>query len=82
MAAKKGKCPSLISGTRATPVFEEAKGKRKCNKCSGEILKGTPCVVVPNPRTGATPSFCYCCFREIISKTMEDLNSFSKIVDL
>ena len=78
MVGKRGKCPSLISGTCANPIFDIAKAKRTCKRCRGKILKETQCVVVPNPRTGGRPSYCFACIREIIEQTQSDLNTISR----
>lgn len=71
--AKKGKCPSLISGRQ--PNIEIVKTRRKCKRCNICILKGERCASIPIPGQMGSKTYCLSCLKEIVKKTTKDLES-------
>ena len=69
--AKRGKCPSLISGRR--PNIEVVKTRRKCTRCGIYILKGESCASIPIPGQLGSKTYCLSCLKEIVEKTTKDL---------
>jgi hypothetical protein len=76
--AKRGKCPSLITGNHGKPVFEVAGGKRTCKRCGDAILKDAQCVSIPKPGTMGARTYCCSCLREIIDQSRKDLDKLEK----
>lgn len=74
--SKKGKTPSLITGSAGSCKFTKAKRKRKCKRCKDEIPMGTDCVEVSIPAGfGGYRNFCTDCFEEILEQTERDLSN-------
>ena len=83
MRKKRGKAPSLITGSSGTPKKVTAKKKRECGRreCtikSGEICFEVPQVsdVYPNKKT-----FCRPCFKEMLEKTRKDLDHLDSMLE-
>lgn len=70
---KKGKCPSLISGRQ--PNIEVVKARRKCKRCNIYILRGERCASIPIPGRMGSKTYCLLCLKDIIKKTIKDLES-------
>lgn len=78
MVKKRGKCPSLISGTHGAPRLDTAKRKRTCKRCSVEIPQGTVCVVVPIPGSMGKRVYCRICTQALIDKSRQDIDKFER----
>ena len=76
MNKKRGRCPSLISGTHAAPQIEVAAGKRTCKRCDGAIIKGTISIIVPVPGGMGRKVYCRVCILEIMAQSRKDLDAF------
>jgi len=72
---KKGKVPSLITGSSGKPCIEEVKKQRKCNRCGKAIIKGSKCFVIPKVGSGfvSKKSYCTDCFEDILGQSFKDL---------
>ena len=74
--SKKGKTPSLITGSAGSCKFAEAKRKRKCKRCEDEVPMGTKCVEVSIPGgLSGYRNYCTDCFEEILKQTEKDLSN-------
>jgi hypothetical protein len=75
MAKKKGKIPTLISGSSGSVKYVHAQRKRPCKRCDGDITSQQHCVEVSVPGGGFSrvKTFCISCFKEILDKTEVDL---------
>ncbi len=75
MSKKRGKIPSLITGSSGKPIRVIAKRQRMCSRCSCSIASGNNCFEVPKVGGGFSNKKTYCrnCFGEILKKTKEDL---------
>ena len=75
MSTKRGKIPSLITGSSGKPVKVVAKRQRSCGRCSCSISSGSSCFEVPKVGVGFSNKKTYCenCFKEVLKKTKEDL---------
>jgi hypothetical protein len=75
MAKKKGKIPTLISGSSGAVNYVQALRKRPCKRCDGEIVAQHFCAEVSVPASGFSKvkTFCLSCFSEILNKTEKDL---------
>jgi hypothetical protein len=75
MSKKRGKIPSLISGSSGNPTVAIAKRLRPCSRCEHQILKGEKCFEVPIPGQGFSNkrTFCLECFGEVIEQSRNDL---------
>lgn len=76
MNKKRGRCPSLISGTHAAPQIEVAAGKRTCKRCDGAIVKGAISIIVPVPGGMGRKVYCRVCILEIMAQSRKDLDAF------
>ena len=76
MNKKRGRCPSLISGTHAAPQIEVAAGKRTCKRCDGAIVKGAISIIVPVPGGMGRKVYCRVCILEIVAQSRKDLDVF------
>ena len=83
MLKKRGKIPSLISGSSGKPVKVTAKRQRPCIRCSCDIASGSSCFEVPKVGGGFSSKKTYCksCFKEVLEKTKEDLSSLELDVE-
>jgi len=77
---KRGKTPSLISGSNGKPILVCAQRKRTCKRCECSIYSGSKLFEYPKSGNGFSnrQSICLSCFKEIIDQTESDL---SKIRD-
>jgi len=75
---KRGKCPSFVTGNNGRPVFEVAERKRKCKRCSAEILKGEQCVNISTPGRMGGRTYCCSCLGEIINQSRKDLDKLEQ----
>lgn len=75
MPKKRGKTPSLITGSSGKPVKVTAKRQRACGRCSSNIMAGKTCFEVPKVGGGfsSKKTFCLNCFKEVLEKTKEDI---------
>ena len=75
MSKKRGKIPSLITGSSGKPVKVTAKRQRACGRCSSNIMAGESCFEVPKVGGGFSSKKTYClsCFKEVLEKTKEDV---------
>ena len=71
----KGATPSLIGSTLGTPRECTVGRLSKCNRCDGELTKGTDCHEIP--QLGGTfanyKRYCDTCYASILQKTKEVL---------
>lgn len=75
MVKKKGKIPSLLTGSSGSPNKTVAKRKRGCKRCGEEIANGEVCYEVPKPGGfSSNKTFCRSCFKEILEQTQKDLD--------
>lgn len=74
--AKRGKTPSLITGSSGKPIVVKSKRKRTCKRCSCNIKMGEKLFEIPKIGSGFTDKqpICKLCFREILDQTQKDLN--------
>ncbi len=74
--AKRGKTPSLITGSSGKPSSTVAKKQRKCNRCDSCISGGTKLYLIPKVGGGFSNKKPYCknCFDEILVQTQKDLD--------
>ena len=73
--AKRGRTPSLITGSSGKPNIKVAGRKRDCKRCKKDIFKGETCIEVPKPGGFGKPkTYCISCFKEVLYKTQEDLD--------
>lgn len=76
--AKRGKCPSLITGNHGRPKFQIAAKKRTCKRCRSDIPKDDRCVFIPHPGTFGGRTYCCSCLQEIIEQSRNDLNELAR----
>lgn len=76
MTKKRGKTPSLITGSSGKPVKVTAKRSRPCGRCSSSISSGEICFEVPKVGGGFSSknTFCVNCFKEVLTQTKKDLD--------
>jgi len=79
--AKRGKIPSLISGSSGKPTLETTINKRSCTRCSCDILGGQKYFGIPKLGSGFSNKkpFCKNCFKEILDESIKDLQALQKI---
>ncbi len=77
MIKKRGKTPSLITGSSGKPVKVITKRRRSCGRCSFDISSGGICFEVPKVGGGFTSkkTFCLDCFGEILVQTKKDIDN-------
>lgn len=75
MTTKRGKVPSLLTGSSGKPSMVIAKKKRTCYRCNGHIEGGAKCFEIPKLGGGFSTKRACCknCFREILYQTQKDL---------
>lgn len=81
--SKKGKIPSLLTGSSGIPRKTTAGKKRSCNRCDQTLIKGDSCYEVPKPggfRSHKT--YCEKCFGQILEQTQIDLNKLKSEINL
>ena len=72
---KKGKIPSLLSGSAGRAEKVVAGRKRPCKRCSLDIDMGSNCYTVRNPRSmSGGNTYCLSCFKDVLDQTEKDLN--------
>ena len=76
MTKKRGKIPSLITGSNGKPSKVVCKRRRLCSRCSFEILLGESCFEIPKVGGGFSnkKTFCPDCFKEILEQTKKDMS--------
>jgi hypothetical protein len=80
MTKKRGKTPSLLTGSSGNPNRISAKRKRNCKRCSEVISMGEVCYEVPVPGgLRSSKTYCKICFLEILEQTQKDLDNLKKI---
>lgn len=80
MIKKRGKIPSLITGSSGRPIKVIAKRRRPCCYCPNEILLSEACFEVPKIGTGFSSKKTYClnCFISVLEQTKKDLNNLEQ----
>ena len=80
MTKKRGKIPSLLTGSSGKPNKISAKRKRNCKRCNVKISMGEVCYEVPVPGGGFSCNKTYCkiCFWEILEQTQKDLDNLKE----
>lgn len=75
--AKRGKTPSLLTGSSGNPSIVTAKRKRICRRCNCNINKGEKLFEIPKIGSGFSEkkSMCKLCFGEILDQTRKDLDA-------
>ena len=73
---KRGKTPSLLTGSSGKPSVAEAKKQRNCKRCNSIIKMGESLFESPKIGGGFSQkkSFCKLCFSEILEQTQKDLD--------
>lgn len=73
--AKRGKTPSLITGSNGKPSVITVKKRRTCVRCSNKIESGDKCFEIPKVGGGFSNRKPYCCscFKEVLGQTRRDL---------
>ena len=80
--AKRGRTPSLISGTHGTVTFHVAGKKSECRRCKKDMPKGTRCVRMSSPgKMGAGRAYCTACFAEVLDETQRKLDELRAKLD-
>ena len=74
--AKRGKVPSLLSGSNGKPRKTVADRSRTCKRCGASIGAGSTLYEIPKTTSGFSnkESVCLTCFDEIIRQTQMDLD--------
>jgi len=82
MVKKRGKTPSLITGSSGKPTMVKAKRRRPCCRCASDILLGEKCFEVPKIGSGFSSSKTYClsCFKGVLEQTKKDLEDLENSV--
>lgn len=72
---KRGKTPSLITGSSGKPKKVIAKRQRSCKRCNEVIPKDEECFEIPKVGGGfrSVKTYCKLCFEEILNKTKDDI---------
>jgi hypothetical protein len=80
MNRKRGKTPSLITGSSGKPSKVIAKRRQKCKRCDSDIFNGDICFQVPKVGSGFSNNkrFCVNCFKEILIQTKKDIAKLEK----
>ena len=83
MLKKRGKIPSLITGSSGKPQKVVAKKQRKCHRRECLIKQNESCFEVPqlNEPFKNTKTYCKECFREMLKKTREDLDHLDSMLE-
>lgn len=73
--SKKGKTPSLLSGSAGSCEFHEVKAKSHCKRCHCDVSKGQFLVRVKIPGTvNGYKAYCSECFSEVLNQSEKDLS--------
>jgi ribosomal protein L37E len=80
MNPKRGKTPSLLTGSSGKPAKVTAKRCRKCCRCAFMVSNGEVCFEVPKVGGGFSSKKTYCsnCFKEILEQTKKDIAIFDE----
>ena len=83
MKKKRGRTPSLITGSSGKPSKVSAKRARSCNRCSNDISLGEECFEIPKVGGGfsSKKTFCKECFKEILTQTKKDMTALEKLIE-
>ena len=78
----RGPVPSLIGGSNGRPQKVQVKGTSKCARCKVKLLAGIFCIEIPQlAKAFKSPKrICLSCFRDILDKTEEDLESLKTYI--
>jgi hypothetical protein len=78
---KKGKTPTLISGSSGKPNLITVKAMSQCKRCKLKLAKGTKCFEIPKIGSGFSSKRRHClkCFGEIINQTKKDLRNLEDL---
>lgn len=84
MKKKRGKTPSLITGSSGKPARVLAKRSRSCNRCSLSISLGVECFEIPKVGGGfsSKKTFCTECFKEILTQTKKDIATLEELIEV
>ena len=75
MKGKRGRTPSLISGTHGAVHFLVAEGKTKCRRCTQDIPREARCIRVSKPGAmGQGKAYCVECFGDVLDETQRQLD--------
>ena len=79
--AKRGKTPSLITGSSGKPSSTVAQRQRECSRCGSGISMGTKLYTIPKLGSGFSQKKPYCknCFDEILVQTQKDLDELKML---
>ena len=73
--AKRGRTPSLTSGTHGAVKFCVALRKTECRRCKGSIARALRCVRVSHPgKMGPGRAYCENCFEDVLDETQRKLD--------
>lgn len=74
---KRGKTPSLITGSSGRPKKAIASRSRTCKRCEVNIASGETCFEIPKVGSGfaSKKTFCITCFKEILEQTKKDIQA-------
>jgi hypothetical protein len=83
MEKKRGRTPSLLTGSSGKPTKTIAQRCRKCTRCSANISKNEVYFEIPKVGGGFTNKkpFCLECFKEILNQTKIDLSALEESVE-
>jgi len=83
MKKKRGKTPSLITGSSGKPSKVSAKRTRNCHRCANIISLGEECFEIPKVGGGfsSKKTFCKECFKETLTQTKKDITALEKLVE-
>jgi hypothetical protein len=74
----RGRVPSLITSNSGACKIVQAKRRRSCKRCQGNIEKGSSCAEVNVPsQMGYKKTYCTQCFYEILKKTRSDIDKLA-----
>ncbi len=84
MKKKRGKTPSLITGSSGKPTKALAKRSRSCHRCSLAISLGEVCFEIPKVGGGfaSKKTFCTECFKEILTQTKKDIAILDELIEV
>ena len=72
---KRGRTPSLISGTHGAVNLHVAGRNTNCRRCTQDMPRGTRCVRVSKPGTmGQGRAYCVECFGGVLDETQRQLD--------
>lgn len=74
--ARRGRTPSLITGSSGKPRMVTTKIQRPCSRCENKIQGGSKCFEVPKVGSGFSTHKSYCtnCYKLVLAQTRKDLD--------